>query len=57
MLVLKRKEAQWVEVTHRSGDVLRVKVERIECPGPGRGRVNLVFDDERRNFEVERPER
>lgn len=55
MLVLKRKEGQWVEVTHRSGDVLRVRVYQIEDGKPGN--VNLAFDDEARNFEIERPER
>lgn len=55
MLVLKRKEGQWVEVTHRSGDVLRIRVCQID---PGRpGHLNLVFEDNPRNFEIERPER
>lgn len=55
MLVLKRKEGQWVEVTHRSGDVLRIRVCKIESGAPGH--LNLAFDDEPRNFEIERPER
>lgn len=55
MLVLKRKEGQWLEVTHRSGDVLRIRVCRIEPGIPGQ--LNLAFDDEARNFEIERPER
>jgi hypothetical protein len=57
MLVLKRKEGQWVEITHRSGDVLRIRVNGITAE-PGRpGRVNQVFDDDARNFEIRRPER
>ena len=55
MLVLKRKEGQWVEVTHRSGDVLRIRVCRIEPGMPGQ--LNLAFDDDARYFEIERPER
>ena len=55
MLVLKRKEGQWVEVTHRSGDLLRIRVCRIE--GGMAGSLNLAFDDAARNFEIERPER
>lgn len=55
MLVLKRKEGQWVEVTHRSGDVLRIRVCRIEAGMPGQ--LNLAFDDDARHFQIERPER
>ncbi len=55
MLVLKRKEGQWVEVTHRSGDILRIRVCRIEPGMPGQ--LNLAFDDDARHFEIERPER
>ena len=56
MLVLKRKEGQWVEVTHEaSGDVLRIRTCEIT---PGRpSHLNLAFDDEARNFAIERPER
>lgn len=59
MLVLKRKEGQWVNVTHRSGDVLRIRVAKIEgSSGEGSpGRLNLGFDDDFRHFEIERPER
>lgn len=55
MLVLKRKEGQWVEVTHRSGEILRIRVCKIEPGQPGH--LNLAFDDDARNFEIERPER
>ena len=55
MLVLKRKEGQRVDVTHRSGDVLRIRVCQIESGHPGH--LNLAFDDDARNFEIERPER
>lgn len=55
MLVLKRKEGQWVNVTHRSGDVLRIRVCNIEPGEPGR--LNLAFDDSDRNFEIQRPDR
>ena len=52
MLVLRRKSGQWTEITHRSGDVLRVRVYHA-FPG----HVDLVFDDDPHNFEVNRPER
>ncbi len=55
MLVLKRKEGQWVEVTHRSGDILRIRVCKIEPGHPGH--LNLAFDDAERYFAIERPER
>jgi hypothetical protein len=55
MLVLKRKEGQWVDITHRSGDVLRVRVGQFDFGRPGH--LNLTFDDDARNFEIERPER
>ena len=55
MLVLKRKDGQWIEVTHKSGDVLRLRVYNINPDNPGR--VNLAFDDDDRNFDIQRPER
>lgn len=58
MLVLRRKDGDWVIVTHRSGDVLRIRV--YDCTGtPGRtgGGAHLAFDDPPRNFAVERPGR
>lgn len=54
MLVLRRREGQWVEITHSSGDVIRVRVYGIDGVA---GRVNLAFDDDDRNFVIERPER
>lgn len=55
MLVLKRKEGQWVDIVHKSGDVLRIRVYDI-C-GKMPARANLAFDDPARNFEIQRPER
>lgn len=55
MLVLKRREGQWVEVIHKSGDVLRMRVYHIDSGPPGR--VDIAFDDDPRNFEIQRPER
>jgi hypothetical protein len=55
MLVLRRTEGQWVEVTHRSGDVLRIRVYGI-C-GRAPGTAHLAFDDPPRHFVIERPER
>lgn len=56
MLVLKRKEGQWIEITHTdSGDLMRIRVSQIEAGRPGH--LNLAFEDDARNFEIERPER
>ena len=55
MLVLRRKEGQWVEITHRSGDTIRVRVYNIRTRLPGQ--LDLAFDDDARNFLVRRPER
>lgn len=52
MLVLKRKNNQWVELTHRSGDTIRIRVQNVSG-----NRLDLVFDDPLRNFAIERPER
>lgn len=52
MLVLKRKEGEWVDVKHKSGDLVRVRVCHIRP-----GLVDLVFDDSPRNFDIQRPER
>lgn len=58
MLVLKRKEGQWTEITHRSGDVIRVRTYHIQATSPGHlPSVALVFDDEPRHFQINRPER
>lgn len=55
MLVLKRRDGDWIDVTHAaSGDVLRIRVYAIDGPP---GRANLAFDDDPRNFLIERPER
>ena len=55
MLVLKRKDGQWIEVLHHSGDILRIRVYNVRtCTG---GQVDLAFDDEPRHFEIRRPER
>ncbi|WP_152053677.1 hypothetical protein [Tautonia marina] len=57
MLVLKRKEGQWVEIIHRSGDVIRLRVYDIQAAAGVPSRTNLAFDDAARNFEIRRPER
>jgi hypothetical protein len=55
MLILRRKEGQWVDITHKSGDTIRVRVYNIRTRHPGQ--LDLAFDDEARNFAVQRPER
>jgi hypothetical protein len=57
MLVQKRYEGQWLELTHRSGDVIRILARDIRGRAPGEpARVDLVCDDPARNFEIRRPE-
>lgn len=55
MLVLRRSEGQWVEITHKSGDKIRLRVYNIRFRPFGQ--LDVAFDDEARNFNVERPER
>ncbi len=56
MLVLKRKEGQWVEITHvKTGEVLRIRTYDIHGGLPGH--VNLAFDDPSRNYAIQRPEK
>lgn len=56
MLVLKRKDGQWIEITHnKSGEKIRFRVYNIINESPGL--VHLAFDDANRNFEIQRPER
>lgn len=55
MFNLKRKDKQWIEVTHAaSGDVLKVAIDRIDTLN---GKVHLAFDDEPRNFMIVRGEK
>ena len=55
MLILRRKEGQWLEIRHRSGDLIRVRACNIRSRFPGQ--LDLVFDDPERHFEIHRPER
>jgi sRNA-binding carbon storage regulator CsrA len=55
MLILKRKEGQWVEIAHRSGDIMRVKIYDIKEGAPPTAR--MAFEDGDRNFDVCRSER
>lgn len=55
MLVLRRKEGQWVNITHKSGDTIRVRVYNIRARYPGQ--LDMGFDDPAINFRVQRPER
>lgn len=58
MLVLKRKEGQWVEIIHKSGDILRFRTYHISGGDDDTpGRLDIAFDDPERNFEIQRPER
>lgn len=55
MLILRRKEGQWLEIRHRSGDVIRIRVCNIRARFPGQ--LDLALDDPAHNFEIHRPER
>lgn len=55
MLILRRKEGQWVEITHRSGDKIRIRVYNIRTRCPRQ--LDLAFDDDAHNFAIQRPER
>ncbi len=55
MLVVKRKEGQWIEIQHKSGDRLRIRVYNIRPRFPGQ--LDLAIEDDALNFEVQRPER
>jgi hypothetical protein len=55
MLILRRKEGQWVEITHRSGETIRLRVYNIRSRYPGQ--LDIAFDDDARNFAIQRPER
>jgi hypothetical protein len=55
MLILRRKEGQWVEITHRSGDTIRLRVYNIRSRYPGQ--LDIASDDDARNFAIQRPER
>ena len=55
MLILRRKEGQWLEIRHRSGDTIRVRVCNIRARYPGQ--LDLALDDPAHNFLIHRPER
>lgn len=57
MLVLKRRDGQWIDITHKSGDVLRLRVYNVRRENDRVGQVNLAFEDDARNFDIQRPER
>jgi hypothetical protein len=56
MLVLRRNEGQWLEIRHRSGDLIRIRVCNIR-PWRSLGQLDLAFDDAAHNFDIHRPER
>lgn len=65
MLVLKRKEGQWLDfkmAAEKYPDLtdllMRLRVQNIRFnPRTGKGEVDLVIDDNTRHFDVQRPER
>ena len=55
MLAITRKDGQWVEITHHSGDKLFVRVYDFGVDETGRPLVRLAFEDAPRNFAIDRP--
>lgn len=55
MLILRRKEGQWIEITHRSGDKIRIRVCNIRARYPGQ--LDMVLDDPDHHFVIQRAER
>lgn len=54
MLVLMRKEKQWIRITDKQGNVLRIQVKGIEPHAIST--MKMVFEDKERNFEIHREE-
>lgn len=52
MLIMRVKEGQWIEIKHKSGDVIRVRLCNIRPRY--RGRLDTVFDDDAHNFSIVR---
>lgn len=52
MLVLRRKEGQWVYIKHKSGDEIKIKLYDLM-----NGKANMAFDDPDKNFIIQRQER
>jgi hypothetical protein len=55
MLVLRRNEGQWIELTHHSGDQLRIRVYNIRSGFPGQ--MDMAFEDPDHHFDIQRGER
>jgi hypothetical protein len=55
MLVLRRKDGQWLEITHQSGDRILIRVYNVRCRFPGQ--VDMAFDDPDHHFNIQRTER
>lgn len=57
MLILRRKEGQWVNIKCNCGCGNMMRFRAYEISGEHPGKVNLAFDDKERHFTIERPER
>lgn len=58
MLVLRRKEGQWIEIIHvESGDTLYLGTVDIKGIKRGNGTLVLLCDDILRKFNIQREER
>jgi len=54
VLVLKRRNDDWITIRHRSGDVIRIKTYDFRSSP---ATVQLAFDDPDRNYEIQRDEK
>lgn len=55
MLILRRKEGQWTGIRCQCGCELNIRTYNIRARYPGQ--LDIAFDDDARNFTIQRPER
>jgi len=54
MLSLKTFKGRWIDITHKSGDRIRICVQDSDAEYADPTRVKVVFDDKPRNFDIVR---
>jgi hypothetical protein len=55
VLIMKRRRDQWIHITHKSGDVIKIRIHKLHGPASAKtapATVRLAFLDEARNFEI-----
>lgn len=59
MLVLRRNDGEWVEITHHSGEVIRIRIYDLHAGNAREGVrpwCRVAFDDAPHNFRILREE-